>query len=85
MRVKVSLIIILASLAFSFGVHALSQGEESDEARVAAEKAKHRKYPGGRDEQELTVQAALPQSTRNPEAPKVQTVPPPESDTDTHD
>ena len=64
---------------------AYAQADDNDEARSAAEKAKHRRYPGGRDEQELTVQTVLPVMTRYPEAPKVPTAPAPESDTDTHD
>lgn len=47
-----------------------AQNEESEEARQASEKAKRRHYPGGRDEQELTVQAVIPQPTRYPQDPK---------------
>ncbi len=64
---------------------AQSQPEETDEARAAMEKAKHRRYPGGRDEQELTVQTVLPVVTRYPESPKAAVAPTPESDTDIHD
>jgi hypothetical protein len=48
-------------------------GEASDEddevqSLPSADRAKRHLYPGGRDEQELTVQATLPQPTRNPES-----------------
>lgn len=58
-----------------FGSLAGAQADDTDEARIAAEKAKRRKYPGGRDEQELTVQAVLPATTRYPEAPKAAPAP----------
>lgn len=47
-----------------------AQTEESEETRLAAEKAKRRHYAGGKDEQELTVQAVLPQPSRYPADPK---------------
>lgn len=31
------------------------------------DRARHRLYPGGRDEQDLTVQATLPQPSRSPD------------------
>ena len=82
---------ILTSIIFAFvvanGLSTLARAQdESEEARVNAERAKHRRYPGGRDEQELTVQAVLPQPTRNPEAPKPQAAKPAAgSEDETHD
>ncbi|MES2855152.1 MAG: hypothetical protein V4692_04780, partial [Bdellovibrionota bacterium] len=56
---------ILATLILSSaGFAAAQEPEESEEATLAAtlsaERAKKRIYPGGRDEQDLTVQASLP-------------------------
>lgn len=64
------------ALVTSLAEVALAQNEDSDDSRITAEKAKHRKYPGGRDEQELTVQATLPQTSHYPEAPKAAVAPP---------
>lgn len=52
---------------------AFAQNEESEEARQTAEKARRRHFPGGRDEQELTVQAVLPSPSRTPQDPKMET------------
>jgi hypothetical protein len=35
--------------------------------RAAPNKARHRLYPGGRDEEELQVQSSLPLPSRNPD------------------
>lgn len=52
------------------GVAVQAQTDESEEARQATEKAKRRHYAGGKDEQELTVQAVLPVASRYPLDPK---------------
>lgn len=66
----VKFVLSISLLAVVVTPFAYAQNEESEEARQAAEKAKRRRYPGGRDEQELTVQAVLPVTTRYPESPK---------------
>jgi hypothetical protein len=62
--------LILAVLVLVFAGSAFAQNDETEEARLNAEKAKRRHYAGGKDEQELTVQAVLPQPTRYPADPK---------------
>ncbi len=54
-----ALVLISVSSAFA--------QDDSEEARQNAEKAKRRHYAGGKDEQELTVQATLPSPTRYPQ------------------
>lgn len=82
----------MKSIAFAmaalmaYGPLVLAQTDEGDEAKIATTSAaKRRSYAGGRDEQELTVQTTLPQTTRMPEAPKAPVAPVPESDSDSHD
>ncbi len=62
--------LLLALTVVAIAGSAVAQTEESEEARLAAEKTKRRHYAGGKDEQELTVQAVLPQATRYPADPK---------------
>jgi hypothetical protein len=58
-----ALVLVLVSVVGS----AYAQMDETEEARLNAEKAKRRHYAGGKDEQELTVQAVLPVPTRYPQ------------------
>lgn len=58
-----ALVLVLVSVVGS----AFAQMDETEEARLSAEKAKRRHYAGGKDEQELTVQAVLPVPTRYPQ------------------
>jgi|GEM_PF-4488032 len=62
--------LLLVFVVLAIAGSAVAQTEESEEARLAAEKTKRRHYAGGKDEQELTVQAVLPQPTRYPADPK---------------
>ena len=76
MRKKLKHFICLSVLALFLLVavgNALAAQAADDEDDLAApthtlEKAKHHFYPGGRDEDDLVVQATLPQPTRSPDA-----------------
>lgn len=70
-------LLLKSTLVFTFistSVLAFAQDDTNETveatmaASLAAERAKKRNYPGGRDEQDLTVQASLPQPARAPEA-----------------
>jgi hypothetical protein len=67
---KIAAVFLLAVIGLSSDL-ANAQNEESEEGRSASDKAKRRRYPGGKDEQELTVQAVLPVTSRYPQDPKV--------------
>ncbi len=60
----------LIGLVVLSGVASRAQTDESEESRQASEKAKRRRYAGGKDEQELNVQALLPVTSRYPVDPK---------------
>jgi hypothetical protein len=56
----------------STGGSALAQSDElgvsiADGQETQDQKSKRRAYPGGRDEEELKVQASLPQPSRDPD------------------
>jgi hypothetical protein len=65
-------LLALAMVTFSCVPAFPQDSDDSTEAAlaatIAAERAKKRNYPGGHDDQDLTVQAALPQPVRAPEA-----------------
>jgi hypothetical protein len=71
---RVSLLALLSVLSWMGGVASLQAMEDFDSeesrltvVRAAPNKARHRLYPGGRDEEELQVQASLPMPSRNPD------------------
>jgi hypothetical protein len=72
-KLNFSLALILGAfvavvLASVLATTAFAQGEDADD--VAAAKKMNRRYPGGQDEQALTVQNSLPLPTRYPDAPR---------------
>ena len=73
LRVLTVAVLFSSVMAVKFVSVARAQNEESEEARQTAEKAKRRHYPSGRDEQELTVQASIPMTSRYPVDPKAVT------------
>jgi hypothetical protein len=67
---KILMIAALMGLVVFGGISVHAQSDESEESRQASEKAKRRRYAGGKDEQELTVQVVLPAPSRYPVDPK---------------
>lgn len=64
----VALILVLFSLPLSPALGADDDDDEPAVTSTTVDKAKRRLYVGGRDEEELTVQASLPQPVRSPDA-----------------
>ena len=78
------------SLSIAIGLVGLSAHAQYDDlgVSIAAEetrdqKSKRRAYPGGRDEEELKVQASLPQPSRDPDVRAAATTAP--ADEPAHD
>lgn len=63
------LLVLSVATASLVSLKVLAQAED-EESSITAERAKNRRYSGGRDEQDLTVQASLPLPTRNADAPR---------------
>lgn len=87
-ELRTRLLLAVVLVGFLGSLNPALGAEEDDDAsfgsvKSAPDKARRRLYPGGRDEEELTVQASLPMPVRSPDA--VPGAPGAEEDSGSHD
>ena len=63
----IALLVLGASASYAANDDDSDQQEAKTTHAVSAEKERRHQYPGGRDEEELTVQSALAQPVRSPD------------------
>lgn len=66
-------VLVVATLAVALAPAGARAADDDDETSTVApkgpaDKVRRKHYPGGRDEEDLTVQASLPQPVRSPDA-----------------